>query len=385
MLRRGGKAMIAWIMRAAALTLSLASVAPATAQAWTASGDRLNFDLAHLSVPFSPGVTRYYETREFSHEGSGLDTAAEFKSPDEAVFATVYAYLPTLAHPGLAAIATDWSIVSTSGSPVARGLDAVRPAAGRPQAALEMRYLHYRGNLASRAAFLRVDRWLVKVRVSGPENREGDVDATMAAILDGMRIPAKASVPAAASVAAEPCPPRTRPDAKLLADSSVITLGDAFLMAIDATESFPGKRKADRMPARFGGSWCRADLAIASQRFPVLTATDLPSNGTGGDDRTAMVILYNDAGGTIEIVRGERGYVLLNHGIGEVTLLGAFDRLPSETQLARLLSGEDEGDKVRARLVLKPNGDSQLLVPPPEMPKRPGPAEKTPNANRKEL
>jgi hypothetical protein len=367
--------MASWHAAGAAFVAAALLAAPAGAQTWMRKGDRLDFKLAHVSFPFAPGTTRYYETREFSHKGTGLDTAAEFKSPDEAVFATVYAYLPTLAEPGLAAVATDAAIAAASETPTTRGPDSLVAAAGVPRAALETRYGAYRGTLASRAAFVRVDRWIVKVRVSGPAAREQEVDATMAAILEGMRVSGSATVVPAVALAAPPCDPAApaaaaeaaeAAEAKLLPDTDESTVGNALLLAIDATQAMAGDGKDPPLPARLGTAWCRSDIGAGPRRLPVLRARDVGPPATAAHDRTALVVLYDDMGSALEIVRGESGFTVLNHRIGEAQLLGTFDRLPGDEQLVRLLTEGGEAAKVRSRLMLKPNGDTELVLPAPQ-------------------
>jgi hypothetical protein len=368
-----GKIMFKSLVWGAALAMAVWLAAPAAAQTWTKSGDRLNLDLARISVPISPGVTSYYETREFSHKGTGLDTAAEFQSSDEAVFATVYAYLPTLADPGLTAFTTDMAITINYGGPVQRGPEEIRAAAGHPAAALETRYENYRGTLASRAAFLRVDRWLIKVRVSGPESRRAEVDATMAAILDGMRVSRDAKVAPVHPIVAEPCALPSGGDAKLLPDDSAATLEDSLTAVIDPTEALPARKNAPGIPPRLGSRWCRATIEAGSARVPILVALDAAQRKSG-ESKSVLLILYSDGGAALEILRSRRGYLLLHHKIAEATILGTFDGLPSESQIRALLAGTG-GDalRIRARIELRPSGDTTMLVPPIETPKRQAP------------
>jgi hypothetical protein len=356
--------MLKWLIRGGMIALAAWAAAPAVAQTWIKSGDRLNFDFAHISVPLSPGVTTYYETREFSHKGTGLDTAAEFKSPDGAVFATVYAYVPTLADPGLAALTTYVAITLNYGGPVERGPDEVRAAAGRPGAALETRYAHYRGDLASRAAFLRAGRWLIKIRVSGPETRGQEVDATMGAILDGMRLPPETRVATVRPIAAAPCAMPKDGDAKLLADDPAAIMEDAFTAVVDATEPLAATKKPPAIPQRLGSRWCRATLDAGTAHVPILLALDA-SERKRDETKTVMLVLYSDNGNVLEIVRSRRGYLLLHHAIAETAVLGTFGAPPSEAQIRDLLTGAgSDAVRVRARVELRPNGDAAMIVPP---------------------
>ena len=86
------------------------------------------------------------ETKDFSRPGEGLDTALLYASADKSVWATAYVFLPGLAHGGLAAIATDGSIRSTSKGSASGGAIRRAAAGGRDNVALRADYQNYLGD-----------------------------------------------------------------------------------------------------------------------------------------------------------------------------------------------------------------------------------------------
>lgn len=332
---------------------------------WKVSEERLNFGLAKLSVPRRAAGAEYYETMEFSRKGEGLDSAIRYRSADHEVFATVYVFYPSLAHSGVQAIATDQAIRANSASAVGRPFSvAVASAAGKPGVAVTSEYDHYLGKLFSSAAFIKAGRWMVKVRVSGPQARSTEVKAVMTALLDGLRFAGKAQPAPATPISAGECSSTERPDALPVSDDDVLP-AYGMLATFDAAGQPAANAPRDRTPLlpRIGRDWCRTTLQVGKDRVTVIRATgDGRGDGLGGD--SALLVLVNDAGGVIEVVRmaKERRYVVLSHGIAEVEVLGSYDALPSAAQIGRLFV---DPVRVRTRVRLKPNGDTEMELPRP--------------------
>lgn len=348
--------------------------APAQAkEIWSTSGDRVTFTPARISFPARPGGLAIAETKEFSHIGEGLDAVVRYQTADETVFATAYVYLPGLAHSGLAAAATDEAIRINSESPVTRLGSAVVAAAGKPNAAVRLDYSGYRGNLVSSAAFIKADRWIVKLRVSGPEPRKAEVTASMAALLDGMSFEGESRPWPANPIETPPCSDRAVADAHPLSESDSETMEYALLYgALDPVGTRPGEKPDKAIASRVGDHWCRLILDAGAAKVPVLRATDA---GGGAVQNSALFVLYSDAGGTLEVVRAKPDrYLLIHHAIGSTTILGTYDAVPSPRQLADILVGKADGGGVRARIVLKANGNSDIQI---QVPSKPAAAPKT--------
>ncbi|HEX8126272.1 MAG TPA: hypothetical protein VF548_11880 [Allosphingosinicella sp.] len=367
----------------AALLIGLANPARAAeagrpADYWKVSDERLNFELAKISVPRRAAGVEYHETMEFSHAGEGLDSAVKYRSADQEVFATVYVYYPSIAHTGIQAIATDQAILANSSASRARPLGtAVASAAGKPAAAVTGEYDHYLGNLFSKAAFVKAGRWMLKVRVSGPEARSGEVKAAMTALLDGLRFEGKTQPAPATLISADECASTDRPDAKSVPDDDALAAYGMMATFDAAGQPAANAPRGDRTPllARIGRNWCRTTLTVGKDQVTMLEATgNARGDGLGGD--SALLVLIDDGGGVIEVVRmaKEQRYVLLNHRIAEVDVLGSYDALPSVAQIARLFV---EPARVRARVRLKPNGNTELDLP--------SPAKKAPRTARADL
>jgi len=355
--------------------ISAPAPAPAAAGAqdgspiWSADPDRLLFGPAGISVPRRAGTLEHYETREFSHPGEGLDTALQLRSADRQVFASVYVYLPSIAHTGLQAIATDAAIQTNpkgGGKLLRSGTASV---GGKSGLALTAAYSGYLGSLFSTSAFVKAGRWMVKIRVSGPRPREAEASAALKALLDGMKFEGAYRPSPAIPLESGECAASASggADARLLEDKDH-GIGAALFAQLDAAgEEATGKGAARQaVPPRIGRTWCRSVLDVGEARAPLLRAVSA-GRGTGKGVRSELFVLYSDSGGMLEVVGvpAEKKHVLLNHAIGETLILGTFDAVPSDRQLRRLFAEPGENGRVRASIVMKANGESQLRVAPP--------------------
>jgi len=349
----------------AALALGLAAPAPAAdppapKEFWTVSDQRLSFKPAQLSAPRRAAGVEYFESTEFSHKGEGVDSAIKYRSADQKIFATLYVYYPSFAHSGVQAIATDQAIRGGTRSPGIRPLGTgVASAGGKPGVAVTADYDHYLGDNHTKAAFIKAGRWMLKLRVTGPESRSAEVDSVMAALLGGLRFEGQVQPRPAAPLSAGECKPADRPDAAVAAgggEAAIIAMADAT--GEPAVRTARGGHKA--VPARIGRDWCRTLLQIGDQKTAVLQATGRPGGRPGGE--SVLLLLYSDSGGVLEVVRlpKERKYLLLHHGIAEVNILESYDGLPSLAQIGRLFSNPTG---IRARVRLKPDGSSEVELP----------------------
>ena len=319
---------------AAVLLTLLARPSPVAAEAWLRSGDSVSVPAAGMGFPTVAGTLTLTETAEFSHKGEGIDNIAQYESADGELFASVYVYYVGLAHNGLAALAT--ANAMTSGSPEVRKTRSTKAAAGGlADVAIRESYTGYRGRLASSAAFLKSGRWLIKLRLSGPDARAADIEAAMDALLAGITFGDDAAPHPAAAIEAQPC----------------------------ASERIAGEAGQDGpLPARVGGSFCQAgEIRVPTGTVPILRAV---GTSPGGLATTELLAVTSDAGGLVEAVRlGSGRYRLLHHQIGQTALLGAYDRLPSIAQIEAILSGADHaGGAYRATVILRPGEGPRINV-----------------------
>jgi len=339
---------------------------------WSVGPDRLLFGPAGISVPRRAATVEHYETREFSHQGEGLDTVLQLRSADHAVFASVYVYLPSVSHAGLQAIATDAAIQTNpkgGGKLLRSGTASVGGKAGL---ALTADYSGYLGSLFTTSAFVKAGRWMVKIRVSGPQPREAEVSSVLKALLDGLKFEGAYRPRPALPLEAGECAASASGggDARLLEDKDH-GIGAALFAQLDAAgEEATGKGAAHKaVPPRIGRTWCRSVLQVGDARAPLLRAVSGDRNN-GRGARSELFVLYSDAGGMLEVVGlpAEKKHVLLNHAIGETLILGTFDAVPSDRQLRQLFTQPGENGRVRASIVMKANGESELRIAAPDKP-----------------
>jgi hypothetical protein len=120
------------------------------------------------------------------------------------------------------------------------------------------------------------------------------------------------------------------------------------------------------LSARFGSGWCVSTRArIGQASYPILRAR--PPLGSGVADGVSLVAVpMNDAGTLLEAIRtrDHDHVILLYHEIGSSTLLGTYDAVPSDEQIANILSGADEpGTRIRAVIRLRPGQGANIEIP----------------------
>jgi len=295
----------------------------------------------------------------------------QLRSADRAVFASVYVYLPSVSHTGLQAIATDAAIQTNpkgGGKLLRSGTASV---GGKPRIAMTAAYSNYLGSLFTTSAFVKAGRWMVKIRASGPQPREAEVSAALKALLDGLKFEGAYRPRPAEPLEAGECAASAAGggDARLLDDKDQI-IGAALFAQLDAAgEEATGKDAAGKaVPPRIGRTWCRSVLQVGDARAPMLRAVSGGrGTGTGKGVRSELFVLYSDSGGMLEVVGlpTEKKHILLNHAIGETLILGTFDAVPSDRQLRQLFTQPGENGRVRASIVMKADGDSELRIAPP--------------------
>lgn len=337
----------------------------APASLWRPSDDHLTFTTANFDVPRAASGVRFTRSFEFSHPGEGIDSGLQFESADRELFATVYVYYPGLPHAGLTAFTTDWVIHSQSPNLRELGMRVVA-AGGHDGVAIRGDYANFRGELASSASFIKVGRWIVKLRVSGPEARRADVEGTMTALLAGLRFNGPTQPRPAAPFETVDCADTPVAPAHLLPETQALVMEGGIIAVMDGAGEEAVDRRGrhlDPLPSRLGLRWCQpATIRIGNSSPRLLRAATPVHDGFGG--RTVLLLLVNDAGTTFEqIENSDHHFMLLYHQIGRTAVLGSYDGPLADGQLADILSGaDDDGGRFRAEVQLLPNGNTNLQL-----------------------
>jgi hypothetical protein len=337
----------------------------APASLWRPADDHLTFTTANFDVPRAAGVVHFTRSFEFSHPGEGIDSGLQFESADRELFATIYVYYPGLPHAGLTAFATDWVIHSQSPNLRELGMRVVA-AGGHDGVAIRGDYANFRGGLASSAAFIKIGRWIVKLRVSGPETRRSDVEGTMAALLAGLRFNGPMQPRQAAPFETVDCADLPVVPAHLLPETQTLVMEGGITAIMDGAGEEAVDRRGhhlDPLPARLGLRWCRpVTIRIGNSSPRLLRAATPVHDGFGG--KTVLLLLVNDAGTIFEqIENSSHHFMLLYHQMGSTTVLGSYDGPLADGQLADILSGaDDDGGRFRASAQLSPNGNTNLQL-----------------------
>jgi hypothetical protein len=330
----------------------------------------MTFTAAAISFPRRAGAVSLNRSIAFGQNNSGLDNGLLYASDDGAMMATVYIYLPGLPHDGLTAVATEHFMRIQSGAGFRLLGSRVTTAGGREGVALRADYAGFRNTSeASSSAFVNAGRWMIKLRISGPESRRADVERTMTALLADVRFEG-ANVPRAAEeIELVDCPPAAAgPTATLNAPTAADAMEDAIMAA---AAGLPGAGREDRAEHRTYASrvarrWCiSSHRQVGRYSLPILRA--FPSAPTEDSRRSVAVAVLNDSSGMLEVVerrfRNRSRFALLHHSTGQTRLLGSYDGLPSDAQISAVLDETDPaGGRARATVVYRANGDSSVTV-----------------------
>jgi hypothetical protein len=346
---------------------------------WNRAGDRITFPLGGISLPDRAGETRMTRSVEAGQEGRGLDNALLYASSDEEVFATVYIYAPALPDAALTAFMTDYAIHLQSGADFRTLRSGVVAAGGREGVAIRADYAGFRQNrLASSAAFIRVGRWIIKLRVSGPEARRAEVEGAMNALLRDIRFEGRPAPAAITPIAARDC--RRVPDraARPIRSEDSDTVEDAILAHNLAGGDLSGGQSDEPNAPPVRPRWCRsAGYRIPDSLGPTPVLRD--ENPRAGDDtrRSVLIALISDSGTMIEVVerrfRDRTRFVVIHHRIGQTMVLGSYDSVPTDAQIGDIATGADrDGGRARATITYQASGDSSVNVqvaPSPAVPR----------------
>ncbi|HEY0013751.1 MAG TPA: hypothetical protein VGB79_12970 [Allosphingosinicella sp.] len=353
-------------------------------QRWAMSDTLLAFVPARLAVPRRAGALEAVRHFEASAEGQGIDNGVHYQSADREMSGRIYIYQPGLPHAGLAAIATGEMIRATSPEPV-DAVDAwVADAGGARSVAIRTQYRNYQGRYAVDAAFVKAGRWIVKINVTGPAARAADVRAAIDAMLAGIRWGVNPPRPAQ-PIALRPCAAgEGERDARPLADPPHAEIAALGLLAtfdgggIPATENGAERNLPSRIPAAL----CLSSyIDREASRMPIL-------RGAAGeplsiDGRTRLVAMLNDNGMALEVVHAPnfRRFIVMMHRMGETHILGGYDGVPSDRQVADLVygrAGTAANPRVTARFPADGAPAIYLPAPPPAPPPAPAPAPASP-------
>lgn len=367
------------LLAAATPCAAIAQSAATADNPWVRADGRITLASAGLSFPERAGAVVFERSHEFSRQGEGLDNAVQYVSPDRQVFATVYVYYPGLPHAGLAAFMTDRVIAQHAPADFRTLGSRTVAAGGRESVAIRSDYWRFRDGLVSSAAFMKVGRWIVKLRVSGPEGRQEEVRRAMTDLLAGIQFESEAQPRRAAPLAVGDCAPGTDPpEARQRADPAPADIAAQALLAtfdgggIDATEENGSPR---HLPSRVPDELCistEVDLGDDAV-VPVLRAADGPALSIDG--RTVVIIPMSDSGRTLEVVHATNlgSYLLLFHQIGATSLLAQYESAPSDRQIAELLTTQDHpAGRARAVVELRPSGATEIrIIQEASAPRRP--------------
>lgn len=345
-------------MRPFWLGLSLLLAGPAAAQslavdesAWRLTDSEAPRPLrTDIAVPREAGPLQL--TRLSAFRPGGLDNGATYRSRDGGLIATVYIYRPMLADAGYTMIAADAALRGNLTAVVAAP-ETLVAAGGVADAAHRRLYsglLSRNGqsrSLASGLAALRAGHWIVKLRVTGPGERQADVAAALDSLLAGLTFGPSSTVSRSRLDEVSSCPDASSPAPPKRGKAEPAFA--ALLLGLQPPASGSGPRRLCEMARRHTPQ----SLDI------VLRPTDGPAS-------VPSVVLMGDAGDSAQVLPpflGMRGYVVVTDSLDAATLFGPFEWAPAARLLLDLPAKSSDwiGPAV-ARLTRGPDGKAAVSV-----------------------
>ncbi|WP_375195527.1 hypothetical protein [Sphingobium sp.] len=306
------------------LSVVLALSAPAFAQAseereaWTPTATSLRADAAGISLPQTVAGLSLSKSGEVSNGGKGIDNYAQYLSDDGAIQATLYIYMPSYADASLAAYMTDKAVMERFGARTRRTAYASIAAGGRANGAIRAVYDDAAdGALTTAAAFVHAGRWLVKLRITGPTERRGEVLAGLDGMLDGLQFDHASVIHSTSPARFSDCPTNNAGDARMTGTSAAAPIDSA-------------------LPREGSATLCIRDrVRTAESSYDMLQQAGVKDG--------AIIVPVDDAGTILAFdpAKSGQGYQLSIHSVGQTDFYGIYDKVPSPRQIAQILDGKD--------------------------------------------
>lgn len=312
-------------MRVAALALALClalSGGAAATSPQAGSSASLSYPKAGVTLPRS--IAGLPLVNQKDSNGDGLDNIIRYEK--SGLWATIYLYRPPLADPNHLALVLEKILRNKHGAAFKVQDDRLVAVAGsRPNARRVVYSGLDGGKLASALVVARAGEWLLKVRVSGPAERQAEVLAVADAVLPAITW-AKAGGPDPLAPWT-PVPCLTEPTGAPPAEIQVAGKLADMAKGLDA-KPFRGIA----WPADGKGVCVDKQLKIGEDSRIVL-------RGPVGEGayHTRFLVLMDDAGTLVEVAQAKGdgrtlGLVRQHNGKGS-TLAGWLEALPTRPQL----------------------------------------------------
>ncbi|MDP9423576.1 MAG: hypothetical protein M3Q19_12235 [Pseudomonadota bacterium] len=332
---------LALAILSAAPTVAGSQAKPDRPVAWSDSIGEATALRASITVPKQAGTLPRLQTRDLGD--NGVDLVAQYASPDEQVFGTIFIYKPTLPDSGLAFLATDEAIRRRFGEGAKTLDDRLVRVGGVAKAGRRVIYASSDARLGSSALIVvQAGGWMVKIRVSGPTDRAEEISINLDALAAGLKF-GKGSEPLPAHIIqTEPCGGASAPANSGLVKPQSADAAAIAIMAIPVFIDENGRAVADlteRVPDRL----CLAESS-SDGKVPLLTFRTVKSTAAGIFE-PKIFQLYGDAGQIIEVTRALKGSnenYALRHGIGRLIVYGGFASEPSADQLSMIRRLSDQ-------------------------------------------
>lgn len=332
-MRRLATSMAASVLLA---TPAFAQTVPVVPPSWIDDGRHSpQPKLADIGVPRAAGPLKL---KAFTDTGSARDTIAQYATDDGQIQATIYLYQNGAPDALLAKIATDRAVTLRFGASTDAGPDTIFALAGKPGTGLRSDYANgsappgfgLTGPVTTASVFAHTQFTVIKVRITGPDQRRKDVLDGLNSLVAGLDF-RKRDQPLPVSRASLPPCPGSESDG---------------IDAVAIDRQFPADAATAAGMNLMGGE-PRAAAILGRQACIVASPADSTTvilRGAGREEGV-RIMLWGDAGTTVtvkalpELDPAGRPFLAL-YSTRATALYGPFDRTPTVSQLSSLAKGD---------------------------------------------
>jgi hypothetical protein len=311
-------------------TSEVPTAEPARA-AWAEAGEMATAVRASIAVSNRAGTMSRKEVRDYGEDGINL--VAQYATPDNQIYGTIFIYRPSLADSGLTFLATDEAIRRRMGASAKTLSDQSVTAGGIKNSGRRVIYADSQTGLRSALMIVQAGGWLLKYRVSGPSSRANEISGNLDALVDGTKF-GKGSEPLPTHVIeSEPC----SGNSAAIEPTLIKPQGSAAVaLALLSVPRFVDEKgnAADDPTGRVPDRLCLAESS-EDEKIPLLTYRTLESSS--GLFAPKIFQLYGDAGIIVEVTRPSKASAELfaiRHSLGPLLMYGGFSSEPNAKQLA---------------------------------------------------
>lgn len=331
---------------------------------WFVKDDGISVHHSGIILPFKLGKLNALSNEAPKSGRNGMDNIIQYRKANSDVFASIYIYKPSFVDAELTAKMTNNAINTSFAVDGPPDIYKTSPIAGIENSAIVMGYKKTGKRLATAAGFAEIGSWIIKIRVSGPENEFDKVMSVMSDALSTIKISDDASAQTLSLNQPKNCTIGIKGKAKIPKISESKALENSLLSGLIAqigAEIVADEKENEDVEERERisfSNWCIADsFAIENINYNIYRTVDeensttiMPFSDTGNVFHTSNMLLSKDRNLSV-------------YNIGSISNYGVIKGDLSAKQYSQILSGQSKLKlQKKSENIIKANGDTNITL-----------------------